>query len=151
MTATLTSSDQVRPPAPLPGAGRRSRRERLGLGVLLFGTAALYLVIVLAALTTSPAVALAIGALFGLVRGLAVLLGRGITSADTLAAFHRRFTELGSVVLGMVVAGELACAVAFVAFVSFWAALALALVLLVGGATAAARRARRRSPVPARS
>ena len=44
MTATLTSSDQVRPPAPLPGAGRRSRRERLGLGVLLFGTAALYLV-----------------------------------------------------------------------------------------------------------
>ena len=51
--------------------------------------------IVLAALTASPAAALAIGALFGLVRGLAVLLGRGITSPATLAAFHRRFTGPG--------------------------------------------------------
>ena len=125
---------------------------QIGTGLVTYiKTAALYLVIVLAALTTSPAVALAIGALFGLVRGLAVLLGRGITSADTLAAFHRRFTDLGPVVLGIVVAGELACAVAFVAFVSLWAALALSLILVVGGATAAARRARRRSPVPARS
>ena len=65
--------------------------------------------IVLVALTTSPAAALAIGALFGLVRGLAVLLGRGITGAAALAAFHRRFTELGPVMLGIVVAGELAC------------------------------------------
>ncbi len=83
---------------------------QIGTGLVTYiKTAALYLMIVLAALTASPAAALAIGALFGLVRGLAVLLGRGITSAATLAAFHRRFTELGPVVLGVVVAGELAC------------------------------------------
>ncbi|MDT7575478.1 MAG: hypothetical protein QOH17_1811, partial [Pseudonocardiales bacterium] len=44
MTATLTPTDQVRPPVPPPGACPRSRRERVGLGVLLLGTAALYLV-----------------------------------------------------------------------------------------------------------
>ena len=66
---------------------------QIGAGLVTYiKTAALYLMIVLAALTASPATALAIGALFGLVRGLAVLLGRGITSPATLAAFHRRFT-----------------------------------------------------------
>ena len=44
MTATLTPTDQVRPPVPPPGAAPRSRRERAGLGALLLGTAALYLV-----------------------------------------------------------------------------------------------------------
>jgi hypothetical protein len=126
---------------------------QIGTGLVTYiKTAALYLMIVLAALTTSPAVALAVGVLFGLVRGLAVLLGRSITSAAALAAFHRRFTGLGPVVLGIVVAGELASALAIVAFVSLWAALALVLVLGgTTGATAAAGRVRRRSPVPART
>ncbi len=66
---------------------------QIGAGLVTYiKTAALYLMIVLAALTASPATALAIGALFGLVRGLAVLLGRGIASPATLAEFHRRFT-----------------------------------------------------------
>ncbi len=43
MTATRTPV-QLRPPAPSPGSARRSRRERLGLGLLLLGTAGLYLV-----------------------------------------------------------------------------------------------------------
>ena len=43
MTATRTPV-QLRPPAPPPGSARRSRRERLGLGLLLLGTAGLYLV-----------------------------------------------------------------------------------------------------------
>jgi hypothetical protein len=128
---------------------------QIGTGLVTYiKTAALYLMIVLAALTSSPTAALAIGALFGLVRGLAVLLGRGITSAAALAAFHRRFTELGPVMLGIVVAGELGSAVTFVAFVSPWGASALVLVLVVGGtsgAIAAAGRARRRSPVSAGS
>ena len=85
-------------------------------------TAALYLMIVLAALTASPATALAVGVLFGLVRGLAVLLGRGITSPAALAAFHRRFTDAGPVVLAVVVAGELLVAVAFAAVLSPWLA-----------------------------
>ncbi len=121
---------------------------QIGTGLVTYiKTAALYLMIVLAVLTASPVTALAIGALFGLVRGLAVLLGRGITSAATLAAFHRRFTEFGPVMLGIVVATELISAVAFAAFVSLWAALVL---ILLGGA-AAVGRVRRRMPVRARS
>ena len=97
--------------------------------------------IALAALTASPAIALAIGALFGLVRGLAVLLGRGITSPAALADFHRRFTDAGPIVLAVVVASELLVGVAFAAVLSPW--LGLALALLVG---AVALGAGRRSP-----
>src|SRR5580704_3569817 len=54
---------------------------QIGAGLATYiKAAALYLMIVLAALTASPATALAVGTLFGLVRGMAVLLGRGITS-----------------------------------------------------------------------
>ncbi len=121
---------------------------QIGTGLVTYiKTAALYLMIGLAALTSSPLTALAIGALFGLVRGLAVLLGRGITSAATLAAFHRRFTEFGPVMLGIVVATELACAVTFAAFVSLWAAL----VVTLFAAAAAGGRVRRRTPAVARS
>jgi hypothetical protein len=101
---------------------------------------------VLAALTANPLVAFAIGALFGLTRGLAVLLGRTITSPDALAAFHRRFTAAGPVVLAMVVVCELAAAVAFAAVLSLWAALAL---VLLGGACALGGRARRRTAAAA--
>ncbi len=45
----------------------------------------------LGALTARPLVALALGVTFGLVRGLAILLGRSITSPAALVAFHRRF------------------------------------------------------------
>jgi hypothetical protein len=121
---------------------------QIGTGLVTYiKTAALYLMIVLAVLTASPVTALAIGALFGLVRGLAVLIGRGITSAATLSAFHRRFTEFGSVMLGIVVTTELISAVAFAVFVSLWAALVL---ILLGGA-AALGRVRRRMPVRVRS
>ncbi len=101
--------------------------------------------IALAALTASPATALAVGALFGLVRGLAVLLGRGIVSPATLAEFHRRFTRAGPVVLGAVVGCEMAVAVAFAAVLSPWVVLALVLL----GATVAAGRLRRRTPAAA--
>ena len=121
---------------------------QIGAGLVTYiKTAALYLMIALAALTASPSTALAIGALFGLVRGLAVLLGRGIVSPATLAEFHRRFTRAGPVVLGVVVGCELAVAVVFVAVLSPWAALAL----VVLGATTAAGRLRRRTPAAARS
>ncbi len=119
---------------------------QIGTGLVTYiKTAALYLMIVLAALTASPSTALAIGALFGLVRGLAVLLGRGITSTAALAAFHRRFTAAGPVVLSFVVACELVTAVAFAAVLSPWAALALALLGAAGAVSRARRRPRRRS------
>ena len=94
---------------------------QIGAGLATYiKTAALYLMIVLAALTASPGAALAIGALFGLVRGLAVLLGRGITSPAALAAFHRRFTAAGPIVLAVVVACEVLVAVAFAGVLSLW-------------------------------
>jgi hypothetical protein len=119
---------------------------QIGAGLVTYiKAAALYLMIVLAALTASPATALGVGVLFGLTRGLAVLLGRGITSPAALAEFHRRFTRAGPVVLHVVVGCELALAVAFAAALSPWAALAL----VVLGTTAAAGRVRGRTPVPA--
>lgn len=122
---------------------------QIGVGVATYiKTAALYLMIVLAALTMSPWIALALGALFGLVRGLAVLLGRRITSPAALADFHRRFTAAGPIVLGVVVACELAVAVAAAAVLSGWLALGLA---LLAGAAALATRARRDAPLPSGS
>jgi MFS family permease len=121
---------------------------QIGAGLVTYvKTAAVYLMIVLAALTGTPTTALGIGLLFGLVRGLAVLLGRDITSPGTLDAFHRRFTALGPVALTAIVTTELAVAVAFAAVLSPWAAVAL--VLLSGAA--AGRRAHRRIPAATRT
>ena len=121
---------------------------QIGAGLVTYiKTAALYLMIALAALTASPSTALAIGALFGLVRGLAVLLGRGIVSPATLADFHRRFTRAGPVVLGVVVGCELTVAVVFAAVLSPWAALPL----VVLGATTVVGPLRRRTPAAART
>ena len=127
---------------------------QIGTGLATYiKTAALYLLIVLATLSGDPVIALGVGAALRPGARARRPPGRGITTTNALAAFHRRFTRLGPVVLGIVVAAELASAIAFAAFVSLWAASALvvALVLVVGGTTAAAGRARRRSPVPART
>jgi hypothetical protein len=116
---------------------------QIGAGLVTYiKTAAVYLTIVLAALTADPVTALGIGLLFGFVRGLAVLLGRGITSPSALAAFHRRFTAAGPVVLAVVVAAELAVAVAGALVLSPWAA---AVIVLLGGAVAGGRARRRAS------
>lgn len=75
-------------------------------------TGAVYLVVALGALSGSWAFALLLGAGFGLLRGLAVLTGRGNVDPARLAAFHRRFASLDepvrravSVVLAAVGAG----------------------------------------------
>jgi hypothetical protein len=125
---------------------------QIGAGLATYiKTAALYLMIALAALTADPATALAIGVLFGLVRGLAVLLGRRIVSPASLAAFHRRFLRAGPVVLAAVVICEAAVAVAFAAVLSPWLAVALVAVALVVGATAIVGRLHRRVVTPAGS
>jgi hypothetical protein len=65
---------------------------QIGAGVTTYVmTAAVPLLIVVGALGGSPALAFVLGALFGLVRGLAVLLGAGIRTPDALYAAHRRF------------------------------------------------------------
>ncbi len=95
----------------------------------------MYLLIVLGVLTGRPLVALGVCVLFGLVRGLAVLLGRGITSPEALAAFHRRFMRLGPVALAGVVTVEAVVATVTAWTLSPWLALALALATATASAT----------------
>ena len=116
---------------------------QIGAGLVTYiKAAALYLMIVLAALTADPWVALSIGALFGLVRGLAVLLGLGITTAQALTAFHRRFTNAWPVMLGVVVASETAVALLCASLLSPWAAVA---VVALGSCCALVRARGRRT------
>ncbi len=109
-------------------------------------TAGVYLLAVLAVLTGSWWAAVVLGALFGVTRGLAVFLGRSITSPSTLAAFHRRFTGLGPVVLGVVVGTEGAAAVLFGCLFSPWAG---TVVALAGAGVLGLRLVRRRARRPA--
>jgi hypothetical protein len=86
-------------------------------------TAAVYLMIGLSALTGMPWLALSVGAVFGLVRGLSVLLGRRITSPQALSAFHRRFFTLGPTLGRLTVAVQLAVTALFAWLLSPWIAL----------------------------
>ena len=84
---------------------------QIGSGLATYITcAAVYLMVVLAALTGRPVVALAVGTGFGFLRGLAVLLTRHLTEPSALLAFHRRFFELGPWADRLVVGVELASA-----------------------------------------
>jgi hypothetical protein len=84
---------------------------QIGSGVVTYiMTAAVYLIAVLAVMTGNPWTALGVGVLFGTVRGLAVLLGRRITSPARLASFHRRFAELEPMSRRVIVVMELAVA-----------------------------------------
>ena len=93
-------------------------------------TPAVYLMVALAALTASPVAALAVCSLFGLVRGLAILLGLRITSPQALVAFHRRFEHARMPVRRAVIAAQ------FVVAVSAGAAVASSSAAVVAAATA---------------
>jgi len=85
---------------------------QIGVGLATYiMTAAVYLVIVLAALTADPLVAVAIGGFFGLVRGLAILLTAGVSTPAQLRSFHRRFAVWGEPVRKAVIAIQLVVAV----------------------------------------
>lgn len=110
---------------------------QIGTGVVTYiKTAAVYLLIVLAALTASPLLALGLGVLFGLVRGLAVFLGWGITSPAALAEFHRRFMAFGPVARGIAIACELAVGLVLAASLSPWAGVAVVAVVAAGAGMA---------------
>jgi hypothetical protein len=103
---------------------------QIGAGLATYiKTYAIYLMIALAALTASPTLALLIGITFGLVRGLAVLLGRHITSTPALADFHRRFTAADLYALVAVVLCEAAATLAVALVVSPWLGTAVAAAL----------------------
>jgi hypothetical protein len=107
-----------------------------------------YLMIVVAALTGSPEVALLVGVLFGLVRGLAVFLGRRITNTTALADFHRRFMAADRYALAAIIFCEAAAILALLTLVSpsiGWPAVGVLGLVLVGWAL---RRRRRQDSAP---
>jgi hypothetical protein len=109
---------------------------QIGAGVATYiKTSAVYLMIALSVFAGDPWLAVGVGALFGLVRGLAVFLGRRITTPAALADFHRRFTELDPRARQVVVAWELAAALLVSFALSPWAALAVAVTIGAWGAT----------------
>ena len=68
---------------------------QIGVGLATYvTTAAVYLMIAMAALTGDPAVAFLLMTGFGFVRGLAVLMGRRLTTPERMLALHRRLAEL---------------------------------------------------------
>jgi hypothetical protein len=114
---------------------------QIGAGVATYiKTAAIYLLVVLTALSSSPTLALVLGAVFGLLRGLAVFLGRGITSPAALSAFHHRFSSWEPKVRMVVLATECGAATAFGLVLSPWAGLGVAAVVAAVVATRLRRR-----------
>jgi MFS family permease len=68
---------------------------QIGCGLATYiTTAAVYLTVVLAALTGSPLAALVVGTVFGIVRGCAVLLTARVATPTALLAFHQRFAAV---------------------------------------------------------
>jgi MFS family permease len=120
---------------------------QIGTGLATYiTTAAVYLMIVLGALTARPATAFGLGVAFGTLRGLAVLLTRNLTDPASLRSFHRRFdgalpTANRSVVAAEV-AGSLALAIALgspAAVAAVGAATAVAVAVASRGRRALAR------------
>lgn len=117
---------------------------QIGTGLATYiMTAAVYLTVALGALTGSPAIAMGIAVLFGLTRGLAILLGLRLTDPDRLRSFHRRFEAAGPAVRWAVIVAQLAVAVTAATGAFGWpgaavaAALAAAAVLVTRGAAPA--------------
>ncbi len=115
---------------------------QIGVGLATFvTTAAVYLLVAMAALTGSPATAFALCTGFGLVRGLAVLLGRNLTTPQRMMALHRRLDELLPTAQRGIVLVQ-----ATVVAVAAGAVWGLAPAVLLGVAGIAAATARRPRP-----
>jgi hypothetical protein len=89
---------------------------QLGVGLATYiMTAAVFLVPLLAGATADPLTAFGICALYGLFRGVAVLVTSRAKSPAQLRALHRRFAELGPTVRWGVIAVEMTVLVAVLA------------------------------------
>jgi hypothetical protein len=112
---------------------------QIGVGLATFVmTSAVLLLVALGALTGEPLVALAIGTLFGLTRGLGVLPGARLTTPGKLAAFHARFDAYTAWSLELVIGVQVA--VAAIASTAVWGPVAGAVVGLGALGIAAQRR-----------
>lgn len=92
---------------------------QIGVGVATYiMTAAVFLLVVMAATSVSPVAALALCVLFGLARGLAVLLTAKADNPARLRALHQRFDAAGSAVRLAVIAVQAGVAVVALAVLS---------------------------------
>jgi hypothetical protein len=109
---------------------------QIGVGVATYVmTAAVPLTVVFGALTANPWAGAGIGVVFGLARGLAVLLGAPVRTLPSLYSFHRRFDAATEPVREAVIGVELLVAVG-----AAWAAApaaAAAVITLIAAALAA--------------
>jgi hypothetical protein len=118
---------------------------QVGVGISTFiMTAGVYLLIALAVLTTNPLAAFGIGIVFGLVRGLAVVPARHITTPEALRRFHQRFDALGPWTRRSMIVVELA--VSLVAAVAAWGLVTSGVVTLGVAVVAAIAFTARRRP-----
>ncbi len=93
---------------------------QIGVGVATYiMTAAVFLVVFLAAASRSAADALALCGLFGLSRGLAVFLTAKVDSPAQLRGLHHRFDQTGPAVRVAVIAVQAGVAVAALTVLSF--------------------------------
>jgi hypothetical protein len=113
---------------------------QLGVGVSTYVmTSAIYLMVVLAALTGEPLVALAVVGGFGIIRGFSILLGAGATTPHNLSTLHQRIERLRPVSRFMAVGFQ----AAFVSVVAGWLAgpaVGLAAAAIVGAVVWSKRR-----------
>ena len=113
---------------------------QIGFGVATYiMTAGVFLTIGLAVLGASPAAALAIGLLFGTVRGSAVFIGRSATTPAALGAVHERLDALAPASRFAALIVQQVAATAFAA--AAWGPLA-GLLVAAGSAIATASLAR---------
>jgi hypothetical protein len=119
---------------------------QIGVGVTTYiMTAAVFLLIGVAVLGASPLGAVVIGVAFGLLRGLAVLVGAPLRTTAALLAFHRRFDARAEPVRIAVIGVQLGVAV-----VAAWVVAGLAFAVVVGVIAAIVAGAARRNARPVR-
>jgi hypothetical protein len=128
---------------------------QIGTGLATYiVTAAVYLMVSLSALSGNGWLAIGLGALFGLVRGSSVVLGRRITSSEALLRFHQWFSELEPRVRRATVGIEVAAVALFAWTLAPWAALGISAGALLWTAVRARALATRRmglgEPLPVR-
>ncbi len=81
---------------------------QLGLGVVtVVNSAVIYAAPLIASATGSIAGGMAIGGVFGLVRGLAIIPGRRITTPERLREFHRRLDRVAGLTARLAPVGEI--------------------------------------------
>jgi hypothetical protein len=116
---------------------------QIGSGLATYiTTAAVYLFVALAALSGRPAAALGAGALFGLVRGLSVLLSWRVTTPQKLWALHQRLQHFDATASSLVVVVEVVVGLVVVA--AYWppaVVIAGVAAVVVAATTTFARRA----------